>query len=121
MSERIFLDIEKQITKVKKELNNLESMLTNLKQNYKTPVIESKPVVNNKNSHFTVNVIISKQLASLLKCSPKLNITLLTKNIVHFIKTNPSELSLLKNELKLSPGQDISFYNLQKVIKKNIN
>ncbi len=121
MSERIFLDIEQQITKVKKELNNLESMLNNLKKNYKTPVIESKQVVNNINSHFTVNVVISKQLASLLKCSPKLNINLLTKNIVHFIKTNPSEISLLKNELKLSPEQDISFYNLQKVIEKNIN
>lgn len=121
MSESIFMDLEQQITKVKKELNNLETMFNKLKKNYKTPVIESKPVASNNNSHFKINVTISKQLASLLKCPPKLNITLLTKNIVHFIKTNPSELSLLKNELKLSSEQDISFYNLQKVVEKNIN
>lgn len=121
MSERIFLDIEQQITKVKNELNNLESMLNNLKKNYKKPIIESKPVVNNYNSHFKVNVTISKNLASLLKCTPKLNITLLTKNIVNFIKTNPSEIILLKKELKLTSEENISFYNLQKVIEKNIN
>ena len=115
------MDLEQQITKVKKELNNLETMFNKLKKNYKTPVIESKNVAINNHSHFKVNVTISKQLSNLLKCSPKLNINLLTKNIVDFIKTNPSEISLLKNELKLSPEQDISFYNLQKVIEKNIN
>ena len=121
MSERISLDIEQQITKVKNEINNLESMLNILKKNYKQPVIESRGIINNHNSHFQVNVSISKQLASLLKCSSKINITLLTKNIVQFIKNNPSKLSILKSELKLSPEQDISFYNLQKVIEKNIN
>ena len=121
MSESIFLDLENQIAKVKNELNNLETMFKKVKKNYKKPVIESKNVVNNFNPHYKINVTISKELSSLLKCSPKISRVQLTKNIVSYIKGNPSDVSLLKKQLNVPNDKDISFYNLQKVIEKNIN
>ena len=121
MSENIFVDLENQIAKVKKELNNLENMFNNLKKNYKKPVIESKNVVNNFNPHYKINVTISKELSSLLNCSTKISMIQLTKHIVSYIKGGDNDVSLLKKELKVSKNKDISFYNLQKVIEKNIN
>ena len=121
MSENIFVDLEIQIAKVKKELNNLENMFNKLKKNYKKPVIESKNVVNNFNPHYKINVTISKELSSLLNCSTKISMIQLTKHIVSYIKGGDNGVSLLKKELKISDSKDISFYNLQKVIEKNIN
>jgi len=121
MSENIFLDLENQISKVKNELNNLETMFNKLKKNYKKPVIESKNSVNNFNPHYKINVTISKELASLLNCSTKISMIQLTKYIVSYMKGNDNNISLLKKELKISDSKDISFYNLQKVIEKNIN
>ena len=120
MSENIFVDLENQIAKVKKELNNLENMFNKLKKNYKKPVIESKNVVNNFNPHYKINVTISKELSSLLNCSTKISMFQLTKHIVSYIKGGDNDVSLLKKELRLSENKDISFYNLQKVIEKNI-
>ena len=121
MSENIFVDLENQIAKVKKELNNLENMFNKLKKNYKKPVIESKNVVNNFNPHYKINVTISKGLSSLLNCSTKISMIQLTKHIVSYIKGSDNDVSLLKKELRVSENKDISFYNLQKVIEKNIN
>ena len=121
MSEGIFIGLENQFAKVKNELNNLENMFNELKKNYKSPVIESKKHVNNFNPHYKINVTISKELSSLLNCSSKISRVQLTKNIVSYIKNNTSDISLLKKELKIYNDKDISLYNLQKVIEKNIN
>ena len=84
-------------------------------------LIESKNSVNNFNPHYKINVTISKELASLLNCSTKISMIQLTKYIVSYMKGNDNNISLLKKELKISDSKDISFYNLQKVIEKNIN
>ena len=91
MSENIFLDLENQISKVKNELNNLETMFNKLKKNYKKPVIESKNSVNNFNPHYKINVTISKELSSLLNCSTKISMIQLTKHIVSYIKGGDNE------------------------------
>jgi hypothetical protein len=121
MNENIFVDFQNQITKVKLEINNLEKMFSKIKKLNKQPIIASNTFVNIKNSHFKLNVVISKPLSNLLCCSPRVSRSVLTNNLVSYIKTNQNDLSLLKKELTLDDEQDISFYNLQKVIEKNIN
>lgn len=125
MNECIFDDFQNQITKVKQEINNLEKMFAKIKKLNKQPIIEttisSNTFVNNTNSHFKINVVISKPLSNLLSCSTRISKPVLTNKLVSYIKTNENDLSILKKELKLDDNQDISFYNLQKVIEKNIN
>ena len=125
MNECIFDDFQNQITKVKQEINNLEKMFAKIKKLNKQPIIEntilSNTFVNSTNSHFKVNVVISKSLSNLLSCSTRISKPVLTNKLVSYIKTNENDLSILKKELKLEDNQDISFYNLQKVIEKNIN
>jgi len=125
MNECIFDDFQNQITKVKQEINNLEKMFAKIKKLNKQSIIEtnisSNTFVNSTNSHFKVNVMISKSLSNLLSCSTRISKPVLTNKLVSYIKTNENDLSILKKELKLEDNQDISFYNLQKVIEKNIN
>ena len=94
MSTHLFEDLENQISKVKKELNNLELMFSELKKNYKQPVIEKKTKINSATQHYKINVSISKSLSELLGCSQKLSSILLTKHLSLYIKTNENDLSL---------------------------